>query len=63
MVFGGLEGIKSIGIFIGPEGGFDRSEIEYAPEEGIESVSLGERILRTETASITLLSMLEYELF
>lgn len=58
-----ISNIKSFSFFIGPEGGFDVSEIDYAKENGIESVSLGERILRTETASGALLSMLEYELF
>lgn len=55
-----LEKIKrgmSVGIFIGPEGGFDYSEIEAATEAGGEIISLGKRILRTETAAITAVGM------
>ena len=47
----------SIGIFIGPEGGFDEKEIELAKEENGKIISLGKRILRTETAAITTTSM------
>ena len=48
----------SVGILIGPEGGFDDTEIESLEQIGAKTVSLGKRILRTETASITALSML-----
>ena len=48
---------KKIGIFIGPEGGFDDSEIQAALEHGIVPVTLGKRILRTETAAICALSI------
>ena len=41
---------QSIAVFIGPEGGFDESEIKLALEHGVRPVSLGKRILRTETA-------------
>ena len=58
-----IKNIKSISFFIGPEGGFDLSEIEFAKENGIEIVSLGDKIYRTETASIVMLGMLTYELF
>ena len=47
----------SIGIFIGSEGGFDEMEITLAKEKGAEIVSLGKRILRTETAAITSVAM------
>lgn len=47
----------SVGIFIGPEGGFEKDEIEKAVETGGEIVSLGKRILRTETASIAALAI------
>lgn len=47
----------SIGIFIGPEGGFDEKEISLATENGGEIVSLGKRILRTETAALTAVGM------
>lgn len=57
------EGMKnnSISFFIGPEGGFSPEEISHAKENGIESVGLGNRILRTETASGFVLSVLSYE--
>ena len=47
----------SVGIFIGPEGGFDEKEVELASSTDIKTVSLGERILRTETAAITSVGM------
>ncbi len=53
---------KSIGIFIGPEGGFDEKEIEAIEEAGFHAITLGKRILRTETAGLTILSILMYEL-
>lgn len=51
---------ESVGIFIGPEGGFERSEVEQAIEEGAVPISLGKRILRTETAGLAALSMLMF---
>lgn len=55
---------KSVGIFIGPEGGFEPSEIEQLLAAGGKSISLGRRILRTETAGLVALSlcMLQLEL-
>jgi 16S rRNA (uracil1498-N3)-methyltransferase len=50
----------SVGIFIGPEGGFERTEVEQAMEAGAEVITLGRRILRTETAGMAVLSMLAY---
>lgn len=50
----------SIAVFIGPEGGFDESEIAYALENGVEPITLGRRILRTETAGFTVLAWLSY---
>ncbi len=47
----------SVGILIGPEGGFEEAEIEAATETGGKTVSLGKRILRTETAAITSVGM------
>jgi len=47
----------SVGILIGPEGGFDPKEVAQAQELGARSVSLGSRILRTETAAITAVGM------
>ncbi|MBR1471563.1 MAG: 16S rRNA (uracil(1498)-N(3))-methyltransferase [Lachnospiraceae bacterium] len=51
-----------VGIFIGPEGGFTEEEITAAKEMGIQPVSLGRRILRTETAGLAVLSVLMYHL-
>lgn len=51
---------KSIAFFIGPEGGFEEAEIAYALEKGVEPITLGKRILRTETAGFTVLSWLVY---
>ena len=48
----------SVGVIIGSEGGFEESEIELAKQSGAKIISLGKRILRTETAAITTLSML-----
>ena len=60
-----LEGIapgQSVGIFIGPEGGFEEEEVEQAKRAGAHAVTLGKRILRTETAGLTALSILMYHL-
>ena len=59
-IFGNIKPGMSIGIFIGPEGGFEESEVEKAKEQGIHPVTLGRRILRTETAGLTTLSILMY---
>ncbi len=60
-----IEGIRpgqSVGIFIGPEGGFEEAEVEQAVALGAAPVTLGRRILRTETAGFVMLSMLLYHL-
>lgn len=44
--------IKSLAIFVGPEGGFDISEVEIAKEKGVIPATLGRRILRAETAPL-----------
>jgi 16S rRNA (uracil1498-N3)-methyltransferase len=49
---------KNIIFVVGPEGGFEQSEVDLAEGCGALTVSLGKRILRAETASITALSML-----
>jgi len=54
--------IKRIGIWIGPEGGFTEEEISLALDNNVSTVTLGPRILRTETAGFALLSMVMYEL-
>ncbi len=53
---------KTISIFIGPEGGFSPEEIEFAKANGFESVLMGPRILRTETAPLAALTAVMYEL-
>lgn len=53
---------QSVGIFIGPEGGFEESEVEQAMSCKAAPVTLGRRILRTETAGFVVLSMLLYHL-
>ncbi|MDO4621959.1 MAG: 16S rRNA (uracil(1498)-N(3))-methyltransferase [Eubacteriales bacterium] len=60
-----LEGIapgQSVAVMIGPEGGFDPAEVEEAAEAGFSAITLGKRILRTETAGMTALSILMYHL-
>ena len=57
-----LDKIKKIGIFIGPEGGIEDCEIEKLKEEGAYIVTLGNRILRTETAGFIAASFIQYEL-
>ena len=60
-----MENIKpgqSIAVFIGPEGGFEEAEIAKALEMGVEPITLGKRILRTETAGLTVLSWMMYQL-
>jgi len=58
----GLAGKKSVGVFIGPEGGFEHSEIDAAVAAGVTPITLGKRILRTETAGICVLSVIMFEL-
>ncbi len=53
---------QEIAVFIGPEGGFEEAEIAMALANGVEPVTLGRRILRTETAGITVLSWIMYML-
>lgn len=61
-IIGNIKRGQSIGIFIGPEGGFEESEIGLAIESGIEPITLGRRILRTETAGFTILSAIMIQL-
>lgn len=53
---------SSIGLWVGPEGGFALEEIEALRKIGADTVSLGPRILRTETAGVALITMLQYEI-
>ncbi len=60
-----IESVKpeqSVAVFIGPEGGFAEEEITLAQEKGILPITLGKRILRTETAGFTVLAWLMYHL-
>ncbi len=60
-----IEDIKpgqSIGIFIGPEGGFEKEEAELSLKAGAKEITLGRRILRTETAGLTIVSALMFHL-
>ncbi len=60
-----LRGVKpgeSIAVLIGPEGGFSEKEVNLALEAGFAAITLGGRILRTETAAAAVLAMLAYEL-
>lgn len=61
-VIGEITDGRSIGIFIGPEGGFEPSEIEQIKEIEGKVISLGHRILRTETAGMVVLSLLMFGL-
>ncbi|WP_124065968.1 16S rRNA (uracil(1498)-N(3))-methyltransferase [Clostridium sp. E02] len=51
-----------VGIFIGPEGGFEDSEVLFAQDNGVKEITLGKRILRTETAGMAILSVLAFQL-
>ena len=53
---------QKIAVFIGPEGGFEETEVAQAKDAGFEPITLGRRILRTETAGLTVMSWLMYRL-
>ncbi|MCM1172892.1 MAG: 16S rRNA (uracil(1498)-N(3))-methyltransferase [Clostridium sp.] len=57
-----IKGKKSLGIFIGPEGGLADEEVDAAVSMGAKSISLGGRILRTETAGLAALSIIMFEI-
>ena len=59
-VMDGIREGSAVSIFIGPEGGFDPAEVELARKAGVVPISLGKRILRTETAAMVALSFLIY---
>ena len=60
--FTGIRPGMSCGIFIGPEGGFEDDEIAMASTAGVKPVTLGKRILRTETAGLAVLSVLMFQM-
>ncbi len=53
---------KTVSVMIGPEGGFEKDEVEFAKENGLVSITLGKRILRTETAPLVISAAVLYEL-
>lgn len=55
-----IKGVKSVGIFIGPEGGFAKEEVDKAVSMGGKAITLGNRILRTETAGLAILSIIGF---
>jgi len=57
-----LESVPSLGLFVGPEGGFSEKEIEALRQTGAEIVSLGARVFRMETAAIVFPALVIYEL-
>ena len=59
-IISGIGGGESVAVFIGPEGGIDEKEIEAAACAGAKMITLGRRILRTETAAISTLAILMF---
>ena len=57
-IISGIGDGESVAVFIGPEGGIDEKEIEAAADAGAKMITLGRRILRTETAGLVILSFL-----
>lgn len=60
-----IESIKPgerVAVFIGPEGGFEEQEIQAAKDAGMKPITLGKRILRTETAGMTAMAWIMYQL-
>lgn len=53
---------QAVHVFIGPEGGLTSNEVNFLLNQGWQSVALGPRILRTETAPLALLAVIQYEL-
>ncbi|MGZ3592901.1 MAG: 16S rRNA (uracil(1498)-N(3))-methyltransferase [Syntrophales bacterium] len=56
------EGTRDITVMIGPEGGFSREEVASAVKRGFISASLGRNVLKVETAAVTIISIIQYEL-
>ena len=61
-VIKGEKNIPAVNIWIGPEGGFSLQEITLARENNMHTVTLGKHILRTETAGLVTLALIQYEL-
>ena len=60
-IIANVRGKRSLGIFIGPEGGFAREEVEEAVAAGAECITLGHRILRTETAGLAVMAIIMFQ--
>ncbi len=56
--FEGLSQAKSFAVFVGPEGGFSQNELDFFKNYNVSQVTLGEQILRAETAAIAISSLL-----
>lgn len=59
-IFESIKPGQSVAVLIGPEGGFEEEEVAIAREAGFTPISLGKRILRTETAGMTVMAWLTY---
>jgi len=59
-ILAGIKPGQKVAIFIGPEGGFEESEVDTALAAGVQPITLGKRILRTETAGFTIMSWIMY---
>ena len=55
------QSLKTVGMFIGSEGGFEQSEVDSVTAIGGQAATLGKRILRAETAPLAALSIIMYE--
>ena len=58
----GTDNVTAVALLIGPEGGFSEAEVELANHHQFKPIRIGPRILRTETAALTALSVIQYEL-
>ena len=61
-ILNSLDSKNNIAVFIGPEGGFEEAEVKKSTDSGFEVITLGKRILRTETAGLALLSNIKIRL-
>jgi 16S rRNA (uracil1498-N3)-methyltransferase len=57
-----MDGVPSLGLFVGPEGGFSETEIKAFKQAEVETVSLGAHVFRMETAAIVFPALVIYEL-
>ncbi len=58
-----VQSLKEVCVFVGSEGGFSEREVQQFQELGMEPLTLGEQVLRVETACLALVSILKYELY